>query len=244
MINFMESKMNRFSYADWKRYFEENDAHRLVIPFQNDRLTKKEKELIFPSICKFEQGEHSDGNHLKRVADIFAEKTQNEDYKHCIRCFIKEENAHSGYLKSYMDHYHIPVKEHVALDCIFRRLRKLAGLRCEVIVLVTAEMIALSYYDALMNATESPALKAICRQMVHDEVPHVMFQSYTLSHFKNRFYIDLIRILLMEITSVVTWISCYQVFVSGGWTFGKFLRNNLCYLDQSMKCGMHRQQRG
>ena len=142
MINFTKSKLNRFSYAGWKRYFAQNDAHRLVISFQNYTLTEKEKKLIFPSICQFQQGERSDGKHLKKAADIFAEKIHNEDYKHCIRLFIKEENVHSGYLKSYMDHYHVDVKKNVLLDMIFRQLRKLAGIRCEVIVLVTAEIIA------------------------------------------------------------------------------------------------------
>ncbi|MDE6915107.1 MAG: hypothetical protein K2P35_15640 [Lachnospiraceae bacterium] len=235
MINFTKSKLNRFSYAGWKRYFAQNDAHRLVISFQNYTLTEKEKKLIFPSICQFQQGERSDGKHLKKAADIFAEKIHNEDYKHCIRLFIKEENVHSGYLKSYMDHYHVDVKKNVLLDMIFRQLRKLAGIRCEVIVLVTAEIIALSYYDALMNATNDQTLKSICRQMLCDEIPHVMFQSYTLSHFKNRFYIKLIRILLMEITSAVTWVSCRKMFVSAGWTFKKFMHNNLNYLDQSLE---------
>lgn len=235
MINFMKSKMNYFSYSDWNTYFKQNDAHRLVIPFENDTLTEGEKKLIFPSICQFERGEHSDGKHLIRVADIFARKIHNEDYKYCIRRFIKEENAHSGYLKQYMDHYNVHVKETVILDRIFRQLRKLAGLRCEVIVLVTAEMIALSYYDALKNATKSTALKAICCQMLHDEIPHVMFQSYTLSHFKNTFNIELIRRTLMMAASAATWISCYKVFASAGWTFKTFVGANFYYLSQSMK---------
>ncbi len=230
MINFTKSKMNGFSYADWNEYFEKNSEHLLVIPFENDVLTEEEKKLIFPSICRFEQGEHSEGRNLKKAAESFAEKTHQKDYISCIRWFIKEENAHGEYLKAYMDHYNIRGKKNVVLDQIFRRLRKLAGLQWEVIVLVTAEIIALSYYDALMNATGSRALKAICRQMLHDEIPHIMFQSYTLSHFKKRFYIRFIRVLLMEITSVAVWASCRKVFASAGWTFKKFVGNNFYYL--------------
>lgn len=235
MVNFTKSKMNKFSYAGWKAYFRQNAAHRLVIPFQHDKLTEKEKKLIFPSICKFECGEHSDGKHLQKAADTFAKKINNKDYKDCIKLFISEENAHSGYLNLYMKHYNIHVKKNIMLDNIFRFLRKLAGLQCEIIVLVTAEIIALSYYNALKDSTNSHALKAICKQMIHDEIPHVMFQSYTLSHFKNRFYTRSYRIIFMEITSIVTWISCYKVFVQAGWTFKKFMRNNLYYLKQSIE---------
>lgn len=234
-MDIRKSAMNRFTYAGWKEYFERNAARRLVIPFENDVLTEKEKKRIFPSVCQFERGEHSDGKHLQKAADRFARKIHDADYSQCIRWFIQEENAHSGYLNAYMKHYHVCPEEHVMLDRVFRKLRRLAGIRCEVTVLVTAEIIALSYYDALMNATESQALKAICRQMLHDEIPHVMFQSYTLSHFKNRFYTELLRVLLMEITSVFTWVSCRHVFVSAGWTFKKFVQNNFYYLDQSVE---------
>lgn len=235
MVNFTKSKMRAFSYAEWKAYFMQNASSRLVIPFQADKLTEKEKKLIFPSICKFERGEHSDGKHLQNTAGIFAKKIHNKDYIDCIKLFINEENAHSGYLNLYMQHYNVHIKENIMLDNIFRRLRKLAGLRCEVIVLVTAEIIALSYYSALKDAASSHALKAICKQMLHDEIPHVIFQSYTLSHFKNRFYTRLARVILMEITSVVTWISCYKVFRQAGWTFKKFICNNLYYLKQSIE---------
>lgn len=234
-MDIRKSAMNRFTYAGWKEYFERNASHRLVIPFENDVLTEKEKKRIFPSVCQFERGEHSDGRHLQKVADRFARKIQNADYSHCIRWFIQEENAHSGYLNVYMKHYNVRPEEYVMLDRVFRKLRKLAGIRGEVIVLVTAEIIALSYYDALMNATESRALKAICRQMLHDEIPHVMFQSYTLSHFRNGFCMEWLRVLLMEVTSVAAWVSCRRVFVSAGWTFKKFLQNNLYYLDQSVE---------
>lgn len=235
MIYFAKSEKNRFSYADWKTYFQENDARRLNVPFEGDVLTEPEKELVFPSIRQFERGESSEGKHLKKAADAFAREIRDRDYADCIRWFIKEENAHSGYLKTYMDHYHVREQENVILDWVFRRLRKLSGLQCEVIVLVTAEMIALAYYDALRNATGSQALKAICGQMLHDEVAHVTFQSYTLSHFRQRGYVKLLRILLMEVTSVATWISCRKVFAAGGWTFHRFLRENLCHLEQSMK---------
>lgn len=235
MVNFTKSSMNSFSYAGWKAYFMQNAARRLVIPFQDDKLTEKEKKLIFPSICKFERGEHSDGKHLEKVAGIFAKKINNKDYNDCIKLFIKEENVHSGYLELYMQHYNVHAKENIMLDNIFRRLRKLAGLQCEVIVLVTAEIIALSYYDALKDATRSHALKAICKQMLCDEIPHVMFQSYTLSHFKNRFYTRFIRVIFMEITSIAAWAGCYKVFVQAGWTFKKFICHNLYYLRQSME---------
>ena len=102
-----------------------------------------------------------------------------------MRYFIKEENTHSAYLAQYMKWHRVPERKRSVLDSIFRRLRQVNGIRSEVTVLVTAEIIALSYYTALKNATKSSALKSICSQMLHDELPHVVFQSYTLAHFHN-----------------------------------------------------------
>lgn len=232
--DFTKSKMNRFTYADWNLYFKHNDKNRLKIDYSNDSLTAREKEIIFPSICYFQCGEKSDGRHLIKTAERFAETFGKADYMDCIRWFIKEENTHSSYLKSYMAHYAIPEKNSVILDRIFRRLRQTAGLPCEVTVLVTAEIIALSYYDALMNASGSQALKSICRQMLHDEIPHVMFQSHTLSYFRKGFLTDFFRIILMEAVSAAVWFSCRKVFLAGGWTWERFIRTNLCYLKQSI----------
>ena len=74
-----------------------------------------------------------------------------------------------------MKWHRVPEKKYSVLDSIFRRLRQVNGIRSEVTVLVTAEIIALSYYTALKNATKSSALKSICSQMLHDELPHVVF---------------------------------------------------------------------
>jgi hypothetical protein len=44
-------------------------------------------------------------------------------------------------------------------------------------VLLTAEVIARIYYDALLEATRNPALQAICRRILDDEAHHFQFQS-------------------------------------------------------------------
>ncbi len=85
-----------------------------------------------------------------------------------------------------MEIYQIDTTEKLWIDNVFRHLRKMMGLECEVIILVTAEMIALSYYTALSNATKSELLKTICSQMLNDELKHVVLQSDTLFRISNR----------------------------------------------------------
>ena len=84
--------------------------------------------------------------------------------------FILEENRHSQTLKRYLDIYGIKPENTMWIDTIFRMLRKLMGLECEVTILVMAEMITLSYYTAFSNATHSELLKTMCKQMLNDEL--------------------------------------------------------------------------
>lgn len=112
------------------------------------------KGLIQPSVRAFQKGEGSDGANLLRQAEIFSVKTGEKGYKKAIRWFIKEENFHSAYLRKFMDFHKIRPLKKSRLDDIFRILRKLGGLKCEVTILVTAEIIALTYFRyAIMTGT-------------------------------------------------------------------------------------------
>src|SRR6185295_9065603 len=51
-------------------------------------------------------------------------------------------------------------------------------------VLVTAELVAIAYYDCLKDATGSPTLKRICRRMLDEEEKHIEFQMHHI-HWMN-----------------------------------------------------------
>ncbi|NBJ93134.1 hypothetical protein [Parablautia muri] len=236
MVDFKKSKMNRFTYKEWNDYFSRNDKRRLKIDFSQEKnLPEAVRRRIFPSVREFQKGEGSDGKYLMERVEIFADENQVPEYKEAMERFVREENWHSAYMKKYMDFHHVGAKETSFLDRIFRSLRRLGGVKCEVTVLVTAEMIALTYYDALSRNTDSIALKSICKQMLHDEIPHVMFQSYTLSHFQNNLPDKLMWIILMEVTLLFVWGAFRNVYRSGGYDFSMFLKENMGYLQQSIE---------
>ena len=61
-------------------------------------------------------------------------------------------------------------------DAIFVRLRRLLGLRTELMVLTVAEVVALSYYGGLAAAGPDPVIRAVAARIVDDEKAHVRFQ--------------------------------------------------------------------
>ena len=234
MVVLTNSEMNQFSYQDWAVYFAKNK--RLNIDFSRETpLSEADKSLVFPSIRAFQKGEGSDGSHLMKTVEVFVKKTGEYAYRDAMSWFIKEENWHSAYLKKYMDYYQVKSLNKSFLDRVFRKLRALGGLKGEVTVLVTAEMIALTYYDARAKTTYSPVLKSICEQMLHDELPHIMFQSHTLQYFKNGPAFNFARMIVMEITSFFVWSAFRDVFRAGGYCLSQFLKENRGYLRQSIQ---------
>ena len=105
-------------------------------------------------------------------------------------------------------------------------------------MLVTAETIALSYYSALGNVADqigSKDLRAICNQMLHDELPHIVFQTYTLSHFGNKRSKRFFRRFVMECTTMAVYLMYGKLLKAGGYNYRKFHGDNVAYLKQSFK---------
>lgn len=236
MIHLSRLRMGRLEGYDWPAYFSRNARRKLLVEFTAETyLTEQEKALIFPSMRMFQAGEVSDGKHLLETAERYVKKSGDEPYLEAIRWFVAEENRHSDYLKKYMEYYGVRPAKSIWLDRWFRRLRKLGGLRGEIIVLTTAEMIALSYYRALSECTDSQVLKRICRQMLHDELRHLMFQSCTLHKLKSNPVEELLRICLMQMTIWAVWPRLRKVLTVGGFSYWHFYRESMGYLRQSMR---------
>lgn len=119
------------------------------------------------------------------------------------------------------------------LDKAFTKLRQYGNLKSEVITLMSAEIIALTYYDLLAKSTNSVALNKICQQMLSDELAHIVFQSHTLSHFKGTFRLHFRQSLVMEVTSLFVYLAFRPFFKAVGASYALFRGENLGYLKQS-----------
>ena len=238
MLDLTKEPWVNYNYKAWLAHFKENDQARLQLDFSEEPvLTDAQRKLIFKSIKAFQLGEHSEGMYLVRLAEKF-EKEQNEPpYAETMLLFIKEENFHSAYLAQYLLHHEEPKAKRNKLDKIFRKLRHNGKIFTEIAVLVTAETIALSYYSALGNVADeigSKSLRAICNQMLHDELPHIVFQTYTLSHFGNKRSIRFFRRFVMECTTIAVYLMYGKLLKAGGYKYRKFHKENFGYLKQSL----------
>lgn len=226
----------------WLEYFRQNANQLLEIPWEiGPELSATEKQTIASSVRIFQLGESSEGRHLIKCATDYANRRNNAAYVEAIRFFIKEEQRHARELGRFLKLNGETLLKQAFTDSVFRKLRQFANLELSITVLVTAEIIAQVYYPALMNATRSEILKAICQQIVADESAHVEFQTQTIallrksrSPFQN-LIANILHSVLYWSACLVIWPTHRKVFIAGGLPFPKYLTQ----AHQKFKAALH-----
>lgn len=172
-------------YQGWLDHFVANAPQGSGMSWtQQVELTGQEKRRIAKSIAAFQLGECSEGNGLLRSAKSFAQSTGNQYITRMTKLFIAEEQFHSMLLRGFMSVHDIPLITSHWADVVFRRLRKSAGFELSIAVLITAEIIALVYYQALRASTDSSQLKRICDRILVDESNHVRYESELINDLR------------------------------------------------------------
>ena len=217
------------SSYQWQKYYEANARNLLPVPWETGAVVSAfERDAIASSLQKFQLGESSEGRNLLRRAQEYAQANNEPAYVEAMRLFIREEQRHAATLGRFMELEGIPTIQRNFSDSVFRRLRKFAGLELSVAVLVTAEIIAKVYYDAILNATHSSVLQTICRQILQDEVAHVTFQCERLARMRMKLpwhsiaLREALHAFLFAGTSVVVWRDHRHAFRAGGFDLRRY----------------------
>src|SRR5712691_7479415 len=169
------------SYEGWYSHFLENRDSPCALQWGDPYLLcAAERRLVGRSIQQFQLGEWARGRGLMRRASSHPVLATDSWFQSALELFIAEEQGHSSILGRFLDRERIPTLTNHWIDRIFRRLRKLAGLEVCAMVLVTAEVLAIPFYQALRDATRSHLLRSICVRILCDEAAHLNYQALTL----------------------------------------------------------------
>jgi hypothetical protein len=218
------------SSSDWLRHFEQNAECLLAIPWERGaELTAAEAGAIAASVAEIPRGESGEGRRLTRYAEAYARATGDRDYPAAIRLFIREEQRHARDLARFLELNRLPLAPSTATDSTFRRLRHLLGtLEISIAVLITAELIAQVYYEALRRATNASVLHQLCVQILRDEASHVEFQAERLGMLRARRWLPLhwgtmvCQRALFAATCCAIWPVHRRVFRKGGFSFRRY----------------------
>lgn len=229
-------------HFDWIGYFEQNKKNRKKLDLVHlDKLSRADRAMIAPSMRAFAIGESSEGHHLSACAQMYAVKSGWTDYAKITDSLIAEENYHSELLKIFLASYQIRPGINSGLDTVFRFLRRRAGIECEMGVLVAAEMVAMTYYEALARVTDCKLLKTICAQMLHDERYHIVLQSVTLGKINAgrpepiREKLRNQRRILTRATAAALWDRYEAIFTAAGYTRGRFMASCMRTTEESIQ---------
>jgi hypothetical protein len=156
----------------WLTYFQHNRTHRRAIASEKGiRVEPHLRSPLIRSLQRFQIGETGEGIHLKQGAAA----TGDAAYAEAIALFIAEEQQHAQMLAGILKIMGAaPLTSHWS-DNVFMGVRHLMGLQLELVVLLSAEMIAKRYYRALYEGTQDELLRSLFAQICDDEEGHIAF---------------------------------------------------------------------
>jgi hypothetical protein len=194
-------------------------------------LTERERRLLGRSIATFQLGESSEGRRLQGAADSFASRHALPAISAITRRFIREEQLHARLLGEFMAREGIPFLQREWSDSAFRALRRSFGFELSISILISAELIALTFYPACARAARSRALEELARFLVADEEIHIAYESWLIESTRSARGSVASRLaaaalgVLYGASVCVVWLGHRRVLRAGGFTFERFARS-------------------
>ena len=157
---------------NWLTYFQQNRANRRTIPWGRGIHVEPDlREPLIHSLQRFQIGETGNGTRLLAGAAA----TGDAGYREAITLFIQEEHEHARLLERILRSLDADLLTNHWSDTCFVAVRHLMGYQMELVVLLSAEMIAKRYYRALYEGTHDAVLRAVFGQICDDEEGHIDF---------------------------------------------------------------------
>lgn len=219
----------------WLHFFARN-KHREQPPLPDFSATctlpeGPERRHLAESLATFQLGETGEGRKLQRFAKTIAAR-HFAGYDTAVAMFVKEENRHAEMLAASVSHVGGSLKEKQWTDSCFRKLRRLINFEFELQVLLTAEIIGLSYYALMGKGVPDSQIRNMCRRLVADEVGHLRFHADFFAHrfvAKGPWWSAVWRLqfrAIFEAVRVVAWWDHRRALASYGVSAAAFFRRS------------------
>lgn len=218
--------------SEWIAHFESSAARQRPIPWELGAAASDEEiSTISDSLRAWQLGETSDGSHLMEAARHYAISIGDPEFVAAVRLFIAEEQRHGASLGRFLDLAGVPRAQSNWGDSLFRSIRyAVPRMETWVTPVVMVETHALIYYNALRRATRSPVLRAICGQILADEVTHIRFQCERIAilHRTRPAWLRLLTIGFQKVmfagVTLAIWAGHRKALRAGGYDLALFWR--------------------
>jgi len=169
----------------WLAYYQKNKNNRPE-PKWNlpSPLDSAKQKILAHSLSHFQLGETGEGKFLLDHAR--AEAPDDVAYHEALQLFVAEELEHARLLERLVRRFGCRTIQRHWTHALFRLFRHAIGLKFEIQLLVTAELVGTAYYRLLRTRTRDPVLEEACHLILQDEAQHLDFHAEWLGDFQAR----------------------------------------------------------
>jgi len=162
----------------WIDHFETNTRHNhgLQLPDAPCALPDATRIPLAASLATFQLGESGGGTRLRRYTRSIASLENLKGYQRAVDLFVAEEQSHAALLARAVAHLRGTLLQKQWTNSIFRWMRDLVNLEFNIQVLLTAELIAETYFGLLALRCTDPVVQTVARKLLRDEMGHLSFQ--------------------------------------------------------------------
>jgi hypothetical protein len=139
-----------------------------------DAIPPALRPLLIASLSCFQLGEAGEGR-VAHEAARSSDPALDDPMKECIALYVREEGKHARELAAALVALGAPIPSRHWSERLFRRGRRLLGLRTKMITISAAEVVGEAYYATL--AAHVPPLAEVAHAIRRDEEKHLAFQA-------------------------------------------------------------------
>lgn len=163
------------SWKHWRERFAAR-AHRPLPPAAPPRLDEERAAALLRSLRIFQLGETGEGRIVHQVRRDPPPGTD-ADYQEALRLFVAEEGRHAAILGRLIRSMGSEPLSHSWTHRLFEGARHLIGVRTKLLVLLSAEVIAVGFYGALADRLPAGPAREALDQIRADEADHLAFHA-------------------------------------------------------------------
>jgi hypothetical protein len=158
----------------WREHFEAN-AHR-AMPCVRAPIDVPDawRAPLVRSLARFQLGETGEGRVAREVWSARIEGID-DDYRVALGLFVREEGRHAKMLADVVHAMGGRLLAKSWTERAFRRIRRAAGLREKMFVLLVAEVVGVAFYGAIAARLPRGPLRDVITSICDDEAAHLAF---------------------------------------------------------------------
>ncbi|GHG53880.1 ferritin-like domain-containing protein [Streptomyces griseocarneus] len=163
--------MGAAGFAEWTEHFTAEAGRRRELGDPDWAAGADLPGPVWRSLRRFQVGEDGDGANLIGKADLAGDA----DYAEAVRLFVAEECNHARLLALLLAAGGQDTIDTCWSDEVFVRMRRLLGLRMELLTLMVAELVAVRYYRAVRDGAGDALTSEVAARILADEERHIPF---------------------------------------------------------------------